>query len=306
VTSVLTWRSIPGWLWILSAPAAVVAALAVASILASIGGFVYSFLVAPRFLFPRKPQTERYAHRRIPPRALNAMVREVWSLMLFVGLYMCRPMARGFNMSPGQGVPPVIFVHGYGVSTMSWYWFMRMLARRGVGRPMYALEYNWLAPVEESSQDLARLIERALAEQGASQVDIIAHSWGGFLSRWYIERLGQGARVRQLIMISTPLQGTWMALLAFGGPRREMEVGSRFVMSLAAAPPSPPYATLWSECDQIVTPPQLCLLADPDGNLAFSYRFTGIAHLTMQRDAHVADVVAALCENPSAWTSGRD
>jgi pimeloyl-ACP methyl ester carboxylesterase len=137
-------------------------------------------------------------------------------------------------------------------------------------------------------------------------VDLVAHSWGGLVSRWYIERQGQGARVRRLIMLGTPLQGTWFSKFARGGPQREMRVGGPFLTSLATAPPAPPYATLWSECDQIITPPQLALLADAGANPVFRYRFSGIAHLTMQRDDRVAELVAALCENPSAWTKSRD
>lgn len=303
MTSMPIWLSPSGWLWIQFVLAAATAALTVVSVLAGTIAFAYSFVFAPRFLFALKPQSARYARQKLPPNLFKALVREIWTTMLVYGSFICWPVISGLNKTPGQGIPPVILVHGYLVSRSSWFWFMRMLARRGVRRPMYALAFNWMAPVEKSSHSLARLIDRALSEQGASQVDIIAHSWGGFLSRWYIEKLGQGARVRRLIMLGTPVQGTWTALLGFGAPRREMFVGCPIVISLTTTPPSPPYATLWSDCDELVTPPQLALLVDPDGNPCFSRKFTGIGHLTMQRDGEVADIVAALCENPAAWTT---
>ena len=302
----LTWLADLGWWLIPLIAATLVATLIVSAVVGTAWSVVYSFLIAPWLLFKRKPQSARYARRKLPAGLTTAMLREVWTVILFVGLYPLGRLARDFNTTVKSQGPPIILVHGYGVSTMSWYWFMRLLVRKGANRPMYALKYNWLAPVEESSQDLAQLIARAMAEQNATQVDLVAHSWGGFLSRWYIERLGHADRVRHLIMISTPLQGTWTSLLALGGPRRAMKVGGALVLSLETAPPAPPYATLWSECDSIVAPPQLCLLAEPDGNRAYAYRFTGIAHLTMQRDAQVAALVAALCTDPDAWAEGRD
>jgi hypothetical protein len=288
--------------WFLIFLAAMFVGIVAAAVIAGLIFFGFAFVYAPKFLFSRHPLSAPYANQKPPPHVLRAMIGEIWTAILFFGFYNAWPFVRGYNMRRGQNVPPVVFVHGVAVSRTSWFWFMRMLARRGITRPMYALAFNWLAPVEKSSRRLARVIERALAEQNATQVDLVAHSWGGFLSRWYIEKLGQGARVRKLIMIGTPLRGTWMGVLGVGAPKREMSVGCPTVVALTTAPPSPPYATLWSDCDEIVVPPQLSLMLDPDGNAAFVRKFMGTGHLTMQRDPEVADLVARLLEDPSAWT----
>jgi pimeloyl-ACP methyl ester carboxylesterase len=297
-------EALSAWESIAAVAAILLMALVASSLLGCVTAFVYSFIISPRLLFHRRPETAPFAGRPIPPQAFTSMLPELWTVMLFVGLYPLGRLARKYNATPRQKQPPVILIHGYGVSTMSWYWFMRMLARRGVARPMYALEYDWVASVEKSSQRLAQLVEHVLAEQDATEVDLVAHSWGGFVARWYVERGNGNPRVRRLIMISTPLQGTQTVFFAMGGPRRQMRIGGPCVRSLATAPPTPPYATLWTECDEIATPPEFCLLADVDGNPAFSRRFRGIAHLTMQRHPAVADVVAALLEKPAAWRGG--
>ena len=289
-----------GLVWFLCSVALGVAAVGLAAGLVAFG---FAFVLAPRFLFARQPLSAPYAGQKMPPHLLTAMAREVWTAILFYGSFMAWPFIHGYNRRPGQNTIPIVFVHGYAVSRSSWWWFMPMLARRGVTRPMYALAFNWLAPVETSSHSLERLIDRALAEQNATQVDLVAHSWGGFLSRWYIEKLGHGSRVRQLIMMGTPLRGSWMVLLGFGAPRREMFVDCPTVRALARAPASPPYATLWAECDEIVVPPQHSLMLDPGDNPAFTMKFTATGHLTMQRDGRVADVVARLLEHRDAWTS---
>jgi hypothetical protein len=75
-----------------------------------------------------------------------------------------------------------------------------------------------------------------------------------------------------------------------------MFVDCETVRALTTAPPSPPYATLWAECDEIVVPPQHSLLLDPGTNPVVTRRFPAMAHLTMQRDPAVADEVARLLE----------
>jgi pimeloyl-ACP methyl ester carboxylesterase len=283
--------------------------LALASAILTVGGiagviaFGYAYGIAPALLFSRHPLTAPYAGQKPPPGLPRAMLREIWTAILFYLSFALWPWIRGYRNRPGQNATPIVFVHGYAVSRSSWFWFMRMLARRGVTRPMYALAFNWLVPVERSSHALAALIERALAEQNATQVDIVAHSWGGFLSRWYIEKLGHGDRVRRLIAMGTPFRGSWMVLLGFGAPRRQMFVGCPTVYALEHAPPSPPYATLWAECDEIVVPPQHALLLDPGANPVFVKSFPATGHLTLQRDPAAADVVARLLEDPHAWTA---
>jgi pimeloyl-ACP methyl ester carboxylesterase len=145
------------------------------------------------------------------------------------------------------------------------------------------------------------LIEQALSEQGVDQVDIVSHSWGGFLSRWCIEELGMGDQVRQLITICTPHQGTWATRLGIGSPRRDMMIGSPVVRMFKTAPPVPKYATIWANCDEIVCPPQFSLLGDPDGNPVFTRIFEKVSHLSMLRNKEVARLVARLLEDPSAW-----
>jgi triacylglycerol lipase len=277
----------------------IVAAIVAAALAVGLFTFGFSFVFAPRALFGRHALSAPYARQKMPPRLPAAFIREIWTAALVYLVFLAWPLVRGYNRRPTRHGVPIVFVHGVWVSRASWYWFMRMLARRGVTRPMYALAFNWLAPVERSSQTLASFVSRVLTEQGASEVDIVAHSWGGFVSRWYIEKLGGQQCVRQLIMIGTPMRGTWMGELGVGATRREMSVGSAIVTELARAPSHPPYATLWSDCDEIVVPPALALLIDPGDNPGFVERFTGIGHLTMLRDDVVADRTAALLNSAS-------
>ena len=65
-------------------------------------------------------------------------------------------------------------------------------------------------------QDIARALKAQLARVGISadsgkRMDIVAHSMGGLVSRWFIEREGGAAMVDRLVMVGTPNGGTPIA-----------------------------------------------------------------------------------------------
>src|SRR5258705_13537643 len=58
-----------------------------------------------------------------------------------------------------------------------------------------------------------RKIESILAQTSVKKIDIIGHSMGGLIGLYYVKKLGGHERVRKLVMMGTPLRGTWSALL---------------------------------------------------------------------------------------------
>ena len=60
--------------------------------------------------------------------------------------------------------------------------------------------------IEDYSDNLDRQINQILDCTGAEKVDIIAHSMGGVVSRYYIKN-SENAKVRKLIMLGTPNNG---------------------------------------------------------------------------------------------------
>ena len=87
--------------------------------------------------------------------------------------------------------------------------------------------------------ELARAVDALLERTGAERVDIVAHSMGGLATRKYLDDLGGAQRVRRVVLLATPNQGTYSAYLSFGGGRDDMIPGSPFLDSLDARPPIP-------------------------------------------------------------------
>jgi pimeloyl-ACP methyl ester carboxylesterase len=125
---------------------------------------------------------------------------------------------------------PVVFVHGFGATWEAWQFYLGengYLARVGIRG--YAVgdgqadgrmnTGNLLEPalptntIAENAAIVGQYIEQVKAETGASYVDLVAHSMGGLISRYYIARVMEERDVAQLIMLGSPQQGTACANL---------------------------------------------------------------------------------------------
>jgi pimeloyl-ACP methyl ester carboxylesterase len=62
--------------------------------------------------------------------------------------------------------------------------------------------------IAENAAILGQYIASVKEATGAQEVDLIAHSMGGLIARYYIDRVMQGRDVGQLIMLGSPMAGT--------------------------------------------------------------------------------------------------
>ncbi len=66
--------------------------------------------------------------------------------------------------------------------------------------------------VRRSAFLIHRKIESILSQTSVTKIDIIGHSMGGIIGLYYVKKLGGHSRVRKLIMMGSPINGTWSAL----------------------------------------------------------------------------------------------
>ena len=78
----------------------------------------------------------------------------------------------------------------------------------------WCYEYNFGAHISDNGRLLAQKLNTEIAS-GAKSVEIIAHSMGGLVSRWALEKEGLGKVVNRLITLDTPHEGTPVLLLQF-------------------------------------------------------------------------------------------
>jgi pimeloyl-ACP methyl ester carboxylesterase len=67
--------------------------------------------------------------------------------------------------------------------------------------------------IAENARQLGLYVDGVLQSTGAEQVDLVAHSMGGLISRYYIDRVMADGSVAQLITLGTPNAGTDCASL---------------------------------------------------------------------------------------------
>jgi len=90
----------------------------------------------------------------------------------------------------------------------------------------------------DHADELDTAIATLLAETGASQVDVVAHSMGGLATRWYLMTRSDSP-VRRAVFLGSPHRGTLAAHLAWGDGRDEMMPESPFLDTLNATSPAP-------------------------------------------------------------------
>ncbi|MDP3274056.1 MAG: alpha/beta fold hydrolase, partial [Deltaproteobacteria bacterium] len=118
------------------------------------------------------------------------------------------------------GAPyPVILHHGFAgfrdIGPINYY-FNVANDLRARGERVYEAEVAPFDTPATRAGQLARVVDRVLAETHAAKVVLIAHSQGGLDARYMISSLAYGDRVAALVTVSTPHRGTRMADATLG------------------------------------------------------------------------------------------
>ncbi|MDB4970010.1 MAG: lipase [Myxococcales bacterium] len=185
---------------------------------------------------------------------------------------------------------PVVLLHGFAMNRTNWIWLGRRLAKRGIG-PLYGTSYFSPQPVRRSAEQLARFIAGVRAREGCQRVDIVAHSLGGVVARYYIEHLGGHEHIGRLVTIGSPHKGTLVARLgSFMPSARESVADSPFYTELGplAARDGIQYTSVWSRADAIIEPPESASIAPVGEDRVFE----NLGHLSLLLSPRVLDCVA--------------
>jgi triacylglycerol lipase len=113
------------------------------------------------------------------------------------------------------------------------------------------------------AQQLQAKADSLLTVTGAKKIDLITHSMGGLSSRYFAKSLGGSEKIDALVFLGTPNHGTTLANICGIQSCLEMRPGSTFLTSLNSVDETPGgarYATWWTPCDQVTTPPESVIL----------------------------------------------
>ncbi|NWF28617.1 alpha/beta fold hydrolase [Streptomyces sp. PKU-EA00015] len=185
---------------------------------------------------------------------------------------------------------PVVLVHGtLGNSVDNWLALAPYLVKRGYC--VFSLDYgqlpgvpffHGLGPVDRSAEQLDAYVDRVLAATGAPEADIVGHSQGGMMPRYYLKYLGGADKVNALVGIAPSNHGTTLGGLTkllpyFPGAAdllnehtpalADQVAGSAFLTKLNAGGDTVPgvrYTVIATRYDQVVTPYRSQYLSGPN------------------------------------------
>lgn len=121
---------------------------------------------------------------------------------------------------------PVVLMHGMGLLAAVWrrgqmHALALDLRRRGVRA--YAPNVAPYNPIDVRARMWKRCLEQILEENGASKLNLVAHSMGGLDARYLIHELGMHDAVASLVTIATPHHGSTLADVLLDRPSRLLD-----------------------------------------------------------------------------------
>ncbi|MFE7953045.1 esterase/lipase family protein [Streptomyces sp. NPDC057426] len=196
-----------------------------------------------------------------------------------------------FSCKPSAAHPrPVVLVHGtFGNSIDNWLGLAPYLVNRGYC--VYSLDYgqlpnvpffHGLGPIDKSAEQLDAYVDKVLAATGAAEADLVGHSQGGMMPRYYLKFLGGAEKVNALVGIApdnhgTTLLGLTKLLPYFPGVEdfvtqntpglADQIAGSPFLTKLNAGGDTVPgvtYTVIATKYDEVVTPYRSGFLDGPN------------------------------------------
>jgi triacylglycerol esterase/lipase EstA (alpha/beta hydrolase family) len=229
------------------------------------------------------------------------------------------PGANNWSCKPSPAHPrPVILVHGT-FENMSGSWQALSPLLYDHGYCVFALNYGSYegsgqfgiyatGDIAQSAEQLASFVTQVLAATGARKVDLVGHSQGGMMPRYYLRFLGGAKTVHTLVGLSPSNHGTTLdgiftlanllgvgSAFGFHCPACEQqEAGSAFLAKLNAGADTVSgvhYTVIQSTNDEVVTPYSSAFLS---GSTVTNTLLQGQCildqgeHLSMPYD-HIAD-----------------
>ncbi|MCD9877521.1 esterase/lipase family protein [Streptomyces guryensis] len=186
-----------------------------------------------------------------------------------------------YSCKPSAAHPrPVVLVHGTLANSVdNWLALAPYLEDRGYC--VFSFDYGQLSgvpvfyglgPIDKSAEQLSAYVDKVLTATGAAKVDLVGHSQGGMMPRYYLKFLGGAAKVNALVGIApdnhgTDLDGFTKLLPYFPGAAdlisastpglADQIVGSAFLTKLNAGGDTVPgvhYTVIATKYDEVVTP----------------------------------------------------
>lgn len=131
---------------------------------------------------------------------------------------------------------PILFVHGIFHNKSAFFTLKQRLAFKGWHHFREINLFTSFQAIEKLALRVEKEVDRIREEYDTEQVDIVAHSMGGIVTRYYLQCRGGEAKVKNCITLGTPHQGTLWSRFSPLGHIRELHPESKLMKTLKGAP----------------------------------------------------------------------
>lgn len=167
-----------------------------------------------------------------PPGVASAIRREALAYLAHGVLLPFGARQRAPTPERRRDQRTVVFVHGLAANRAGFLPMQAYLRLHGHRRQL-SVNYRSSGSVEGLALRLKREID---ATVGGGRIDLVAHSLGGLVARFYIQELGGARRVDRLITLGTPHRGTHAANFIPSTLVRQLLPDSMFIRHLNGLP----------------------------------------------------------------------
>lgn len=200
------------------------------------------------------------------------------------------PGANDFSCKPSAQHPnPVVLVHGtFANMSDNWQTASPILVNHGYcvfafnyGGPSSTFPIQGIGDIAAGAGVLSAFVDKVRSATGAAKVDLVGHSQGGMMPRYYLKFLGGAAKVDKLVGLAPSNHGTTLNGIATLGSLfgvdavlstvcaacTEQEAGSAFLTKLNSGGDTVPgvtYTVIQGSHDEIVTPYTSAFLTGPN------------------------------------------
>jgi Palmitoyl protein thioesterase len=166
-------------------------------------------------------------------------------------------------------------------------------------------------PVEQLACVVAERVEQLAREHRCERIDLVGHSEGGLIGRYYVQKLDGARRVRHLVTLGTPHRGTswahWGHLVRHVLPSlRQMAPGSALLRDLPeeSFPASVRLTSIYSREDSFC-PPLSCRLETRGRPHLENIEVMRGGHLDLLFSAEIPSIIDRVLESLEPPVSAR-
>ncbi len=171
------------------------------------------------------------------------VTRETLASVLIYELYPLGVLGRSVPSIPSLFIKnkkpelPILFIHGIFHNRSAFTWMKQKLAVKGFHSFKEIDLVTSIHPVPILAEQVAASVNQLLKQYSVPEINIVAHSMGGLVARYYIQKLGGDRFIKNLITLGTPHQGAKLSRYSLLPHLRDLKPDSQLFQELSALPP---------------------------------------------------------------------